>query len=507
MSPNARNKTPEPDFRVEDSLYNTTTEITSDNVHSILGSNSDFTSRVILIRDNPAIPAVLAFLDGLVNSKLVNDNILKPLAQEKQFDTCKTAADAIELISMGIVYSSTIKLRTKLKDLTDDILGGGIAIIFNDAKTAFTFEAKSDLKRSISEPAAETVIKGSKDSFVEELRTNTALCRKKIKSPYLSVEEITVGRQTRTTIAIVYMKNIANRKLVDEVKQRLEAFDIPEALTPGIIEELLIDDQYSAFPQVQYTERPDRFCVNIVEGRVGIMIESVPTTYIVPGTLLQFIQALDDYSFHFMVGSALRFLRFLAMFITLVLPGFYITITTFHPEMLPTELTFSIVASKEGVPFPMLVEVIILLIAFEFLVEAGLRLPKAIGQTVSIVGALVVGQAAVEAKLVSPATVIIVAITAIAGFTMPNQDFSNALRIWRFLFVILSSIIGIFGLTFGLIFLLYHWCKMESYGVPYLDPFVANEDEQLKDTLFRFPNNIMKNRPSSLNTNNKKRME
>jgi spore germination protein KA len=507
LSPNAKNNTSKSEFSEEDSLYNTTPEITCENVRSILGSNSDFASRVLLIRDNSKIPVTLVYIDGLVDSKVINDNVLKPLAQDEQFDTCKTSAEAIALISMGIIYSTTITLRTDLKDLINDLLGGSIAIIFNDSKTAFTFEAKSDLKRSISEPAAETVIKGSKDSFVEELRTNTALMRKKIKSPYLSVEEIIVGTQTRTTIAIVYMKNIANKKIVDEVKKRLETFDISAALTPGIIEELLVDDKYSAFPQVQYTERPDRFCINIVEGRVGVMIESVPTTFIVPGTLLQFIQALDDYSFHFMVGSALRFLRFLAMFVTLVFPGFYITITTFHPEMLPTELTFSIVASREGVPFPMFVEVIILLLAFEFLVEAGLRLPKAIGQTVSIVGALVVGQAAVEAKLVSPATVIVIAITAIAGFTMPNQDFSNALRIWRFLLVILSSIIGMFGLTFGLIFLLYHWCKMESYGVPYLDPFVANEDEQLQDTLFRFPFSAMKKRPSSLNPLNKKRME
>lgn len=492
---------------IEESLYSTSIEVNNDNVSTMLSNNADFTSRVLLIRDNPDIPVTLCYMDGLVDTKIVNDNVLKPLAQDEQFDICMTSEDAIALISMGIIYSSSIKLRTNLKDLIDDILGGSIAIIFNDVKTAFTFKVKSDLKRAISEPAAETVIKGSKDSFVEELRTNTALCRKKIKSPYLSVEEISVGKQTQTTIAIVYMKNIASRKLVDEVKKRLEAYDIEEALTPGIIEELLIDDQYSAFPQVQYTERPDKFCINIVEGRVGIMIESVPTTYIVPGTLLQFIQALDDYSFHFIVGSALRLIRFLAMFITLVLPGFFITITTFHPEMLPAELTFSIVASREGVPFPIFVEVIVLLLAFEFLVEAGLRLPKVIGQTVSIVGALVVGQAAVEAKIVSPATVIVVAITAIAGFSMPNQDFSNALRLWRFLFVVMSSIMGMLGLTFGLIFLLYHWCKMESYGVPYLDPFVANEDEQLQDTLFRFPFSAMKKRPSSLNPRNKKRME
>ncbi|HYE81139.1 MAG TPA: spore germination protein [Clostridia bacterium] len=494
-------------FSVEDSLYNTSTEVTSDNLRSLLGSNADFKSRALLIRDNPKIPATLAYIDGLIDSTIINENILKPLAQEEQFDSCKTETDAARLISMGKVYYASMNIRTNLKDLTDDILSGNTALIFNTIKTAFTFESKNALARAISEPTGESVIKGAKDSFIEDLRTNTAICRKKIRSPYLAIEEIKVGKQSRTGIAIVYMKNIANGKLVGEVRQRLEAVDIDKALTPGDVEEYIIDAKYSTFPQVIFTERPDRFCVSINDGRVGIIIDGLPITYIVPGTLLQFIQTPDDYSYQFIVGSLIRFLRFLSMFITLVLPGFYICITTFHPEMIPTELTFSIIAAKGGVPFPMFVEVIIMLIAFELLVEAGLRLPKTIGQTVSIVGGLVVGQAAVEAKLVSPATVIIVAITAIASFTMPNQDFSNALRLWRFIFVIFSSTIGMFGLTFGLIFLLYHWCRMETFGVPYLDPFVANEDEQLQDTLFRLPDSIMKNRPSSLNTNNKKRVE
>ncbi|MHB1391685.1 MAG: spore germination protein [Clostridia bacterium] len=507
MSPNGNNNASESDFSMQDSLYNTSTEVTIDNVRSMFGSNADFACRSILIRDNPNLPATLAYFDGLVDSKLINDNILKPLAQEEQFDSCKTDIDAIGLISMGKVYLSSMKTRTNMKDLIDDILAGSTAVIFSDAKTAFTFETKGALMRSISEPTGENAIKGAKDSFIEDLRTNTALCRKKINSPYLTIEEILVGKQTKTSIAIIYMKNIVNSKLVDEVRKRLKAIDIDRSLSSGEVEEYIIDAKYSTFPQVMYTERPGKFCVSITDGRVGIIINELPITYIVPGTLLQFIQTPDDYSNQFIVGSVLRFLRFLAMFITLVFPGFYITITTFHPEMIPTELTFSIVASREGVPFPMFVEVIILLIAFELLVEAGLRLPKTIGQTVSIVGALVVGQAAVEAKLVSPATVIVVAITAIASFTMPNQDFSNALRLWRFILVIFSSIIGIFGLAFGLISLLYHWCRMETFGVPYLDPFVSNEDEQLQDTVFRLPMSVMKKRPSGLDPINKKRME
>lgn len=507
MSPDEKNKTSKSRINEIDSLYNTSTEVTSNNLRTVLGSSADFSYRTVLIRDNPALPATLTYMAGLTDSKLINDNILKPLAQEKQFDSCKTEAEAARLISLGKVYSSSIKVRTNLKDLTDDILAGSTAVILNDVKTAFTFETKGDLNRAIAEPTGENAIKGAKDSFIENLRTNTALCRKRLATPYLSIEEFTVGKQTKTVIAMLYLKNTTDTKLVDEVRQRLKTIDIDRVFSPGTIEEFIIDNKYSTFPQILYTERPDKFCANITDGRVGIIIDGLPITYVVPGTLLQFLQTQDDYSYQFIVGSTLRLLRFIAMFITLVLPGFYITITTFHPEMLPSELAFSIVAAKEGVPFPMFVEVLILLVAFEILLEAGLRMPKAVGQTVSIVGALVVGQAAVEAKLVSPATVIIVAITVIAGFTMPTQDFSNALRLWRFLFVILSSFMGIFGLTYGLILLLHQWCRLESFGVPYLDPFVANEDEQLQDTVFRFPMRTMKKRPSSLNPLNKKRME
>lgn len=491
----------------EEKLYDAPAEATIDNVSAVLGINADFASRVILIRDNPDLPVSICYMEGLVDGKSVSEYVLKPIAQEEQFDSCKTAAEAIRLISMGKIYSSTMKLRTNLKGLIDDMLGGSAAIIFNEEKTAFTFEVKSEIKRAVSEPVGENVLKGPRDSFVEELRVNTSLCRKNIKSPFLTIEELIVGKQTKTTIAIVYIRNITAKKLVDEVKKRLEAIDIDTVINPGKIEELIIDNKYSTFPQIMYTERPDRFCINISEGRVGIIIEGMPISYLVPAVMLQFVQAPDDYSYNFIIGSALRLIRFLAMFITIILPGFYISITTFHPEMLPAELAFSIVASREGVPFPMFIEVIILLFAFEFLLEAGVRLPKTIGQTVSIVGALVVGQSAVEAKILSPATVIIIAITVIAGFTMPNQDFSNTLRLWRFIYVILSSIIGIFGLAFGLIFLLFHLCRMESFGVPYLDPFVANEDEQLQDTFFRLPFQAMKKRPSGLNPNNNKRME
>lgn len=507
MKTDEGNKGSEKTINEVDKLYNTSTEVTSDNLRSVFSSSSDFSCRMLLIKDNPEIPATLAYIEGLADSKIINDSILKPLIQNRLFDSCRSEAEASALISTGAVYSSSLKVITNIKDLVDDLLMGNAAIVFNSEKAAFSFGAKSELSRAISEPTGENVIKGAKDSFIENLRTNTALCRLKIGSPYLGIEEFMVGKQTKTIVDMLYMKNTATDKLVNEVRKRIKAIDVDKMLTPGVLEEYIVDEKYTTFPQILYTERPDRFCSSLVDGRVGLIIEGMPLAYIVPGTLLQFFQTPDDYSVQFIIGSVLRLLRFMAMFLTLVLPGFYICITTFHTEMLPAELAFSIVASKEGVPFPMFVEVLILLIAFELLVEAGLRLPKTIGQTVSIVGALVVGQAAVEAKILSPATVIVVAMTAIASFTLPNQDFSNAIRLWRFIFVVLSSIIGMFGLTFGLILLLHHWCRLESFGVPYLDPFVANEDEQLQDTIFRFPISSMKKRPSGLHTKNEKRME
>jgi len=482
-------------------------ELSLTNIKEILGSNSDFNHRQIFIANNKHLEVSFIYIDGMVNSQLISDYVIKPLMQADQFEKCKCEADVINLIDEGTVYFSGIKKRTNINDVMSDILTGSATVLFEKCSLAFTFETKGFDKRPVSEPASENVLKGAKDAFNETLRVNTATCRRKIKSPNLVIEEITVGRQTKTAIAVCYMKNIANDNLVKELKKRLENLSVDNILTSGYLEEAIIDDKASAFPQIQYTERPDRFCTSVLDGRVGLIIDGLPIAYIAPGTLLQFVQAPEDYSQHFLISSTIRYMRFTSLFVTLLLPSFYISITTFHQEMIPTELTFSIVAAKQGVPFPMFVEVLLMLIAFELLVEAGLRLPQTIGQTVSIVGALVVGQAAVEAKLLSPATVIIVATTAITSFTMPNQDLSNALRFWRFGLAIASSIIGMYGLTVGLFILVYQWCRMDSFGIPYLSPFIGDEEIQLQDSLFRLPFSTMKHRPNSLHAKNKRLMK
>ncbi|HPP36757.1 MAG TPA: spore germination protein [Clostridiales bacterium] len=488
-----------------DKQSGTQQELTSANVEGLLELNSDIIFRKLHINGRKDIPVTMAFIDGVVDTKAVDDDILKPLIQEDILSQCGSTSEVIDRIEHGVVYHASAKIRRTLPECVDDIIEGSVALIFDDDKTAVTFDIRGFHERSISEPTGENVIKGAKDSFVENLRTNTALVRMKVKNARLVIEEKRIGKQTATKIAVVYIKSLTNAPIVEELKKRLDRVDTEAVLTTGVIEEAIIDRKTSPFPQVITTERPDKFCSTIVEGRVGIIIDGMPVSIVVPGTFGALLQAPEDYSQNFIVSSIIRFMRYALMLVTLFLPGFYISVSSFHIEMIPTDLALAITASKEGVPFLTFIEVIFMLLAFEVLVEAGLRLPKTIGQAVSVVGAVVVGQAAVDARLVSPAVVVIIAITAISSFTMPNQDFSNALRLWRFIFAIFSSIIGLYGLSIGAIILLHHLSSIEVLGVPYLSPFVGGDGKNLQDAVFRFPFSMQKKRPMSLRTTNKRR--
>lgn len=481
-------------------------EITTENIRNVLSDSSDIVFQLHYINGCSSLPVNVVFVDGLVNTKIVNDDVLKPLTQEKTLEEAKDTAGVIDLIEHGMIYHSSRKLRTSLGDALADILDGAVALVFDSEKKAITFDIKNFDKRNIDEPTNESALKGSKDSFIEVLRVNTSLVRRKIHTPYLRVKETIVGRQTRTPIAVIYIEKLTNMKIVNEVLERLNNIDIDGATTAASIEEYLIDNRYTLFPLVLNTERTDKFCHNILEGRVGLFIDGLPTAYIIPATLNMFYQAPEDYAQNYIVSSFLRGLRYVNSLITLLLPAFYISITTFHQEMIPTVLAISIIKSKEEVPFPTSSSILFMLMAFEVLIEAGFRLPKTIGQTISIIGALVIGQAAVQAKIISPVVVIIIAMTGLAGFTMPNQDYSNALRICRLVFVIFATIAGLYGLSLGFLLLIYHLNTLETYGVPYLSPFVANEGRDFaKDTLIRLPLYFSKKRPSSLKTTNKKR--
>ena len=483
-------------------------EPTMSGLKTILSDSSDVIYQEHYINGNRNMPVTVVYIDGLVNTKQVNDDILKPLTQERILGDVRGFRDLIELIEHGMVYHASRQIRTNLGDVLSDVLNGSVALVFDGEKKAVTFDAKGFEKRGITEPTTENAIKGAKDSFIEVLRVNTALVRRKIRTPYLRIRETVVGRQSRTPVAVIYIENLTNEELVGEVVKRLDRIDVDGVITPGYIEEYIVDKRRTIFQQILNTERTDKFCSNIMDGRVGILIDGMPVAYVVPATVNMFFQAPEDYSYNYIISSFLRLLRYAASLITLLFPAFYVSITTFHQEMIPTVLAVSIIRSKMEVPFPTVTSVFVMLIAFEMLLEAGLRLPRAIGQAVSIIGALVVGQAAAQAKLISPIIIIVIAVTGIAGFIIPNQDMTNGLRIFRMVFVICSSIAGLYGLSLMVIVLVYHLSTIETFGVPYLSPFVANEGKQtVEDTVIRIPLPFMKKRPSSLKTTNKKRQE
>jgi len=482
-------------------------EISSDSVKSILGKSRDIIFMNFSLGEENTLPLTIVYVDGLIDKSVLNSDILKPLIQDPIIRNATSEDNVISYINNGHVYCSSPQIRTKLGDCIKDIIDGFAALIFDKENIAVTFDIREFEKRAITEPTVENVVKGSRESFVETLRVNTSIIRRKIKTPKLVIEETVVGKQTLTEIAIVYIDGVTNMKIVEELKIRINSIEVDQVLSAGFIEEYIVNNNYSPFPQVIYTERTDKLCSHIVSGKVGIIIDGLPVTYAVPGVLNMFLHAQEDYAENFWISSIVRLLRYILMLTTLFAPAFYISITTFHQEMLPTDLAISINISKAGVPFPTYVEVILMLVAFEVLIESGLRLPKSIGQAVSIVGALIVGESAVNANIISPAVVIVIAATAISGFTMPNQDFSNALRIWRFIFVILSSIAGLFGLSMGALILLFHLAKLETFGVSYLAPFASQDGEGFEDSLIRSPLKYLKKRPKYLKTMNRHRQK
>ena len=481
--------------------------VKAQNVKDILGQSADIIFREIYINSDKDLPITLAFVDGMINSKLISDDVLKPLIQECKLSKVKNYKEIIKLIEHGTVYTATVNVRNKIEDLINDILSGFTVLIFDSENKAVTIETKGYEKRDITPPTDEVSLKSAKDCFIEDIRTNTALVRRKIKNPNLIIEQTVVGKQTRTTIAVVYIKGLTNEDLVREVRNRLNNIDTDNALTVGFISNYICDKPFSPFPMEVLTERPDKFCANVVEGYVGIIIDGLPITLIVPGTLNQFMQLPEDYTDHTYVDSFKRALRYILLLVSLTLPSFYIAVTEFNQELIFSKLAFAISTSREGVPFPAFIEVTLMVLAFDILVEAALRLPGTISQTVSIVGGIIIGEAAVQANVASPIVIILVALTGISSFTMPGYSLNNVIRILRYVLIAFASAAGLFGIAIGVLLLLHHLCRLESFGVPYLAPFVGNANRDLKDSVLRLPYSWLKKRPSYLKTTNKKRQE
>ena len=442
-----------------------------------------------------SLEAALCFLDGMVSGSAVSESVLRPLTEKERFGGVTSEPEAADRLLAGLAWFYAARKRTSLAEVTEDLLCGSCAVVFRGA--AVTFETKQPQSRGVEKAEMEKSVKGAKDAFTEVYRQNTALLRQRLRTPDLKLSEAVLGRRTRTRAAVAYIRGLTNSSVVEELKERLAEIDIDGALTTGSLEEYLLE-RHSPFPQLTVTERPDRFALELLEGRAGLLVDGLPFGFLMQGTLAQQLKVTEDRAGHPLAASALTLLRYAALFLSVLLPALYVVVTVFHQEMLPDKLLLSVIRSKQDVPFSTAAETLGMLLAFELLQEAGLRLPESVGETVSIIGALIVGQSAVEAKVISPIVVIVVAIAGITGYTTPNQDLAAAARLCRFALVLLGLGLGIYGLVFGLILLTYYLCTLESFGTPYLAPFCGGSAGEVLRALIRLPLKKLKERPKAL---------
>lgn len=478
--------------------------LTAKALKDIFSNCADFQTRTISVGGSDTGLVTVCYLDGLVDGNFLSESVIRPLTDSGRLSGNDGAKNCIDMILNGAVYSNSASEKNTLNEVVEAIIKGFSAIVFDREGRAVVFETRSSQQRSISEPNVEKAVKGAKDAFIERIRTNSMLVRRKLRTPSLKIIRTVIGRRSDTEVDVVYLEGIANPEIIGKVLQKLKQIDIDGLIATGNLEEYLSDSPYSPFPQTMHTERPDRFAINLLEGRVGLLVDGLPLGFLVPCTLTEVMRVPEDRAQHFVAASILRILRYIAAVITVLAPALYVAITMYHQEMIPLKLLLSIIQSKQEVPFSTATEIIGMLIAFEILQEAGLRLPNPIGETVSIIGALIVGQSAVEAKVISPIAVIIVATAGITGYTMPSQDFASALRLWRFFLVLCALAGGLFGILAGVVLVIYHLCCIESFGISFLSPLADGGPMGLFNMVFRRPLTKDKHRPEDTNTIDKR---
>lgn len=413
----------------------------------------------------------IIYIDGLVDTDSINDFILKALMISKPKYNKDANKDIINYVDSCLLPQNSVTKVTKFEDVYSGINMGDCLLFIDTADTAFDIDVKQYNQRSIEASNNESVIKGSQEAFVENFRTNTSLIRRIVNNENLIIENIPVGHLSKTKCGICYMQNIANSDLVSEVKYRISSIDIDSLLSTGQLEQLIEEDEGFGIPQTLSTERPDKCTKYLFEGRVVVLVNGNPQAIIMPATVEDFLFSPEDTNLRPIFANFLRFLRVTAAILTLFLPGIYMAITSFHQEILPTELLFSILAARENVPFPIIFELLLMEFSFELIREAGLRVPSPIGSTIGIVGALILGDAAVNAGIVSPILIIIVAITGISSYAIPDFSFGFHLRIFRFLFIALGVTAGFLGIGAGIFIYATLLCSLKSFGVPYTAPF------------------------------------
>lgn len=472
------------------------TEKNVEYLKKILKDNSDVVYRNFYIGE---FLCALVYIDGMGDKLLLDDYILKSAMLRG------TNTSNINHIKDELLTVSDIKEIKSMSEGIKAMLSGDTLMFLDGMEEAFVIASRLWPARGVSEPSGETVLRGGRDGFTETIRFNTAMVRRRIRDTRLRVVSKSLGTRSKTDVVLMYIDDIVNKEVLEELHKRIDKINIDAILDSGYVEQFIEDNKMSPFPQTQNTERPDVTAAALYEGRVAILVDNSPFAIIVPATLTNLFQSPDDYYQRWIYSSTVRLLRFVAIFISLILPSLYVASTSFNPSIIPTRLAYFIAASREGVPFPAFIEAIIMEVSLAFLMESVVRLPKPIGATIGIVGGLIIGQAAVSAGIVSPIMIIIVSVTAITSFTAPNYEINSAFRLIRFLLIVLSSILGLYGIMIGLILLLIHLSKLKSFGIPYLSPMVKVGSKDYKDVFIRAPIQSFKKRPEYMNTGDKVR--
>ncbi|MEN2767563.1 spore germination protein [Ornithinibacillus xuwenensis] len=440
--------------------------------------------------------AAIVFISSIVDKEKLERDIIKPLQENSR--TKDLTKSMMNYINEDVLYDGDVNKTIHMKDLVEGLLRGKVVLLIDGQKEAFHLDAFKPEKRGITQPETERVVRGSRDGFIEQIGVNASLLRYRLPVPEFRVEQMEVGKLTKTKLAICYIDSITNEELVEEVRKRIERIDIDRILDAGYIEQYIQDNPRSPFPQVQNTERPDKAVGNIVEGRVVILIDGSPFALIVPAVFNQFYQTSEDYNERWLISSIIRLIRLAALIFSLTFSSFYVTVLSFHPELIPAQFVVAAASGRSGVPFPVVIEVLIMEFAMEILREATVRMPQQVGGALSIVGVLVIGQAAVLAGFVSPITVVIIALSTIGSFATPSYNAATAFRLLRFPLIILSGALGLLGLAAGLIIVMNHMLSIRSFGVPYMTPFSPLNITSLKDSFLRAPIKWLMERPSQL---------
>ncbi len=460
-----------------------------------------------LLAQNIEYKAFVMYIDGMVDSPVINEFILSPLmmrnranifddkqkkfVSEKKIDnvTLKNFKKSKEKNLVDFIYNSLIPQNSvdKVTDFSDvySAINMGNCMLFVDSlDTAFNLDVKGFKQRSIDSPSNEVVVRGSQEAFVENIRTNTSMIRRLVNNENLVMETLTVGQITKTQVSIGYIKSLANEDLVAEVRYRINNLSVDYLISSGQLEQLIQDSPESLFPQMVATERPDKVSNFLLEGRVVIVVNGSPYVLVAPGVFVDFITSPEDLNLKYQFSNLEKIIRLLAIFLSLLLPGIYIAVTNYHQELIPTELLFTIAAARESVPFPTFVEILLMEVSFELIREAGLRVPTPLGSTIGIVGALILGEAAVSASLVSPVLIIIIAITGICSFSIPDFSLNFTFRIYRFVYIILGYMAGFLGISFGVFIQLAIMCKLKSFGSPYINPYILGKNKRSISSYF-----------------------